>query len=109
MTYFKSKILIYLTYKAQIAWLLAKKVIILAKYLDNINIFSKKLVAKLLKYLNNNKYIIDLKLAKQSFYRLISNLGLIEFKTFKTYININQVNDFICFFKFLVKILLLFI
>lgn len=44
-----SKILIHQVYKVQINLLIVKKVIILAKYLDYINIFSKKLAAKLLK------------------------------------------------------------
>ena len=46
----------------QIVLLSIKKIFknILAKYIDFIDVFSKRLVIKLLKYLNINKYIINL-------------------------------------------------
>ena len=48
-----------------------KKVIVIAKYLDFANIFLKKLAAKLPKYLNINKYAINIKIDKQLSYILI--------------------------------------
>ena len=42
VSFLKSKIIIHLARKAQMALLLAKKVIILAKYLDFANVFLKK-------------------------------------------------------------------
>ena len=48
MALFTSKILIHLIFKAQTWLLLVEKVIVLAKYLDFANVFSKKL-AKILK------------------------------------------------------------
>lgn len=53
-----SFILIYLAQKVEIVLLFIKKVNILAKYLDLINVFLKKLVIKLIKRLNINKYIM---------------------------------------------------
>ena len=46
--------------------LLTKKVIILAKYLDFINIFSKKFTIVLIKYLSINKDIINIKVDKKT-------------------------------------------
>lgn len=80
------KILIYLTQKAQITLLLAKKVIIPIKYLNYANIFSKKSVAKLSKQIDINKYVSDLEPSKQSFYKLIYNFRLVKLKIFKLYI-----------------------
>ena len=50
---------------------------------------------KLLKYLDFNKYIINLKENKQPFYRVIYSHRFIKLKLFKTYIKINLTNDFI--------------
>lgn len=49
MAYLGAKILIYLAQKFQITLLITEKVIVLAKYFDFVEIFSKKLVMKLLK------------------------------------------------------------
>lgn len=43
-----------------------KKIIIIAKYLDFINCFLKDLIVELLYHLAINKYIIKLKVDKQS-------------------------------------------
>ena len=51
---------IYLTWKTQIGLLLTKKIIVLAKYLDFIEIYLKKWVKELFEYLDINKYAIDL-------------------------------------------------
>ena len=50
--------MIYSAYEAQIALVLAKKVIVVPKYLDFAKIFLKNLAEVLLKQLNINKYII---------------------------------------------------
>lgn len=47
MAHLKAKILIYLAWKAQITLLLTKKDIVLAKYLDFTDVFSKKSAIKL--------------------------------------------------------------
>lgn len=82
---------------------------ILAKYLDNTNVFSKKLIAKLFKYFNINKFTINLKPAKQPSYESIYSSGLVKLKILKTYIETNLANDFICFFNFSTRALILFI
>lgn len=61
------KMSIYLTWKAQIALLGAEKVTILAKYLNFIDIFSKKSATKLSKRFIINKYLINLEPDKQLF------------------------------------------
>lgn len=75
--------------------MIIKKVIILAKYLNYIKVILKKLVAKLFKYFNINKYIINLELGKYLFYELIYSLKLVKSNIFKIYININLINNFI--------------
>lgn len=69
--YLGSKMIIYSIQKAQIALLITKKVVIPAEYLDFANIFSKKLVVKLLEPSDINKKWINLKLGKQPLYGLI--------------------------------------
>lgn len=64
ITCLTSKILIYLTQKAQIAWLIAKDVIVLTEYLDFLDIFLEKLVVELSKRSDINEYTINLKLDK---------------------------------------------
>ena len=78
--------------------LLTKTVTILAKHLEFIEFFLKKLVKKLLKYSIINKYIIDLKIDKQLPYKLIYYLRSIKLEILKTYIKINLVNGFIYYF-----------
>lgn len=74
---------------------------ILAKYINYyIYVFSKKSVLELPKRFIINKYLIDLEFSKYLLYKLIYSLKLVEFKTFKTYIRINLVNNFICSFKY---------
>lgn len=75
--------------------LLAKKVIILAKYLDFADGFLKKLAIKLSKRSIINKYSINLESGKQLFYRPIYCLGLVELEIFKIYIETNLANNFI--------------
>ena len=89
--------IIYAALKTQILLLNIKKVprSILAKYSNFTNIFLKKLVAKLLKYLRINKYAINLELDKQLPQKLIYNLKLVKLEILKTYIKTNLANNFI--------------
>ena len=89
--------------------LINKKVIILVEYSDFIDIFLKKLVIKLYKYLDINKYIIGPKIEKQLSYKLIYSLTPIELETFKTYIKKNLVNSFISLFTSLIEAFILFL
>lgn len=61
MPYLETKILVYLACEAQITLLVVEKITILAKYLEFLNILSKKLDAKLLKRFDIKKYLIDQK------------------------------------------------
>ena len=58
-------------------------------------IFQKKLITELFKYLNINKYNINLKIDKKLCYKLIYNLCLIKLKIFKITIKINLTNSLI--------------
>lgn len=75
--------------------LVVEKVVILAKYSNFLNVFSKKFVLKLLVRFDINKHVIDLKFDKQLSYIQIYILGLIKLKIVKTYIKANLGNDFI--------------
>ena len=88
--------------------LITKKITILTKYLDFIDIFFKKLIIKLFEYLNINEYAIKLKVGKQVFYKLIYIFRSIELETFKIYIKTNLANNFIKVFKSFSKVLILF-
>ena len=103
------KIIIHPDYKAQIALLLAKKVIIPVKYSDFADIFSKKLAEVLSKQTRVNKYAIKFKKGKKPLYRPIYSLKLIELKTFKTYIKINLANSFIKALKLVVDGAIIFV
>ena len=72
-----------------------KKVIVLPKYSDYANVFSKAFAVKLSKYTNINNYLIDLVDDKQPPYSPIYSLRPMELKTLKTYIETNLVNGFI--------------
>lgn len=104
VTYLEAKILIHTAPKAQIAWLLAKKINIPKEYTDFSDVFSKKSIIILLNCSNINKHIINLKPSKQLPYRPIYNLSIVKLETFKTYIEINLTNKFIWPFKSSVKI-----
>ena len=64
------------------ALLLAKKLIVLAKYSDFAVIFLKKAANILLEQTRANKHAIKLEQDKQPPYRLIYSLGLVELKIF---------------------------
>lgn len=99
MAYLKTRILIYLAQKAQIALqialLLAKKVSISKEYTDFSDIFFKKSSEVPPNFLNINKHMISLELSKQQPYEPIHNLNLVEFEIFKIYIETNLANEFI--------------
>ena len=99
MISFTLKMTIYSAYKAQIALLITKKVIILAKYADFANIFLKKLAEVLPEQTNINKHAIKLIDGKKPLYRPIYSLGPVELKTLKNYIKTNLANGFIWPFK----------
>lgn len=78
--------------------LFIEKVTILAKYLDFIDIFSKKLAAKFFKCTNINKLTINLEFGKQLFSEPVYSLELVKLKTLNTYIKTNLANNFTCLF-----------
>ena len=72
--------------KAQIAFLFTKKVKILDKYSDFINVFLEKKALVLPEQTKFNQYAIKLEKGKQPLYGLIYSLSPVELKTLKTYI-----------------------
>ena len=89
--------------------LLLKKVIVSAKYSDFADVFSEKLANVLPEQIRINQHAIKLEKGKQSPYRLIYSLKPIEFKTLKTYIEINLANGFIQASKLLAGTFILFV
>lgn len=81
--------------RAQIALVLAKKAIILAKYLDVAEIFSKKLAKVLPKLFKANEHAIKREQCKKQLYRPIYSLEMIKLEIFKFYIKITLVKNFI--------------
>ena len=81
------------------ALLLAKKVIIPAKYSDFADVFLEKVANVLPKQTWANKYAIKLEEGKKPLYGPIYSLEPVELKTFKTYIKINLANSFIWHLK----------
>ena len=86
---------IHLAKKAYMVLLLAKKITILAKYLDFANKFSEKSANILLEQTKVNDYIIKLEEGKEPPYGPIYSLELVELKTLKIYIMTNLANGFI--------------
>ena len=91
------------------ALLLAKIVILIAKYSDFANVFMKKLSNILPKQIRVNKYAIKLEKDKQPPYKPIYILRLIELETLKTYIKSNLANGFIQALKLLADALIIFV
>ena len=75
--------------------LLAKKVIVPAKYLDFANVFLEESANVLLKQIGVNEHAIKLEKSKQLPYRPIYSLRPVEVETLKTYIKTNLANGFI--------------
>lgn len=78
LAHLRDKMTIYLAQKAQIALLVAKKVTVSAKYSDFVDSFSKESAAKLHKYFDTKKYLINLKSDKQPPCGPIYSLRLVE-------------------------------
>ena len=96
--------------QAQVRTLLFDKAFIKVpvEYSDYNNVFSAENVAELPKNTKMNKHTIKLEEDKQSSFRFIYSLGLIELKTLKTYIEINLFNSFIWLDKISIEALILF-
>lgn len=73
------------------ALFLVKKATISVKYLDFVDVFLKKFVAKFIKRFLINKQFFNLKAGNQPFYGLIYSLKPIKLKTFKIYIELTQL------------------
>lgn len=70
--------------------------------------FQKKKAFMLLEQTNFNKYAIKLENDKQLLYRQIYSLGPIELKILKAYIETNLTTGFICLYKSLAGISIMF-
>ena len=95
----RSRMTIYLAKKAQLALLLVKKVTIPAKYSDFADVFLEESANVLPEQTEVNEYTIKLEKGKQPSYGPIYSLEPVEFKTLKTYIEINLANGFIKILK----------
>ena len=102
-------ILIHLAQEAYIALLIIKKVQILFKYLDFLDIFLEEKTLILLETIDLNQHTIKLQKAYQLPYRPIYSLNLVELEILKTYIKTNLANSFIWPLKSLIGALILFI
>ena len=105
----RSKISIHPARKAQLASLLTEKVTAPVEYLDFVDVFSEKSANVLPERTGANKHAIKLEEGKQPPYGPIYSLGLVEFETLKTYIEINLANDFIRTSKLLAGAPILFV
>ena len=96
--------------KAQIAYLKADKAFtkISSEYANFRNIFSLKLVIKLLKNIEINNHVIKLIDDWQFSYTPIYNLSLVKLKILKIYIKNNLANGFIRPFKSPIKVFIFF-
>ena len=90
-----SKMTIHPAREAQIASLVAKEVIIPAKYLDFAHVFSKESAKVSLKCTRINEHAIELENGKQSPYGTIYSLDPVELEILKIYIKTNLANVFI--------------
>ena len=86
---------IYLAKRAQLALLLAKKVMVPTKYSDFADVFIEKSANVFPEQTGANVHAIELEEGKQPSYRSIYSLGPVEFKTLKTYIETYLSNGFI--------------
>lgn len=92
--YLRAKITVYLGEKNQIALLLSKKITILEKYLEFINIFLRfSYKATYLFYIN--KYLINLKPDKLPLYKPIYSQKPIKLEILKIYIKNSLANSFL--------------
>lgn len=88
---------IYLFYRAQITFLKADiaTISVSSKYANFVDVFSKNLIAKLIKLTKINNYAINLIKGQQPSYGPIYSLKLVELKILKTYIETNMANGYI--------------
>ena len=96
--------------KAQIITIIFDKAFtkVLVKYFNYNNVFLVKNIIKLSEYIGMNNDAIKLEKIKYQLFGLIYSQKLIKLETLKTYIETNLANNFICLFKSLFKILILF-
>ena len=107
ISFLGSRLTIHPAREAQIALLLAKKVIISDEYSDFAVVFLEKLANLRLEQTKINKHAIKLEDGKEPPFGLIYNLRLVELETFKTYIKTNLANGFIWALKLLADVLIL--
>lgn len=88
---------VYPFWQTQIVSLIVDKpfISVFFKYTNFINIFSKDLAAKLLKYIRINNHAIDLVKNQQPPYETIYSLKLMKLEILKIYIEIYLSNSFI--------------
>ena len=89
--------------------LITKKVKILTKYSDFLDVFLKKKTLILSEITKLNQHAIKLQEGQQPPYKLIYSLGLVEFEMLKTYIETNPTNSFIWPLKSLVDTSIFFV
>ena len=109
VSFLEPKITINLVRKAQMALLLAKKVIVPAKYSDFADLFLEESANMLSEQTGVNKHATKLEEGKKSPYKPIYSLELVELKTFKIYIKTNLANSFIKAWNSPASALILFI
>ena len=102
-------IAIHLAKKAQLTFFIAKKMQILSKYLNYLNIFLEKKVLVLSKATKLNQDSIKLLGHQQPTYEPIYSLGSIKLKTLKTYIKINLAKSFIFLSKSFANVFILIV
>lgn len=110
IAFFANLNVIYLSHRVQIALLKRNKVsiIVLPKYTQISDIFSRISVMELLEYTEINDYTIKLIECKQLPYKPTYSLRLIKLDTLKIYIKTNLVNSFTKLFMSFVDTLILF-
>ena len=88
---------------------IAKQVIILIKYSNYADVFSKKLVKVLSDQTGINKHAIKLEESKQLLYKPIYSLEPVELEIFKNYIETNLANGFMQPSKLAAEAVILFV
>lgn len=98
-------------HKVQLVLLFTNDVFItmLSEYFKFADVFFAKCAIEFLKFTGINDYTIDLIENQQLFYKPVYNLEPIELEMQKTYIKINWANSFICPFKSLTCVPILFV
>lgn len=91
------KMFIHLSYKAQLALLIANNahIAVLSKCFNYANMILSESTIELPEHTKINDHLLDLIEGQQPSYGLIYSLKLVELETLKTYIITNLVNSFI--------------